>query len=131
MTLASAPDVRRHESGLCTQEVTGPEARTRIVNRIPLPPMCPISGNPQEGSTLELSYRPNGWCLEVYSLAQVAARFAGGWRGTDRYPAERNMEGAVRLLVQMASHALGVRVRGRADLVLDAGRMLLTVRAQP
>jgi NADPH-dependent 7-cyano-7-deazaguanine reductase QueF len=125
------PDVRKHESGLRIQAVTGPAVRMLETHTIELPPCCPISGNPQPGSTLTLSYRPAGWCIEVYSLRQLVDRFRGGWKGTDRYPAERNMEGMIALVAQMAADALNVRVRGRAALVLDVGPLELRVKADP
>lgn len=125
------PEVRRHESGLRTQRVTGPEMHTYQRHEVALPPCCPVSGNPRAGSALRISYRPAGWCLEVYSLRAVVNRFRGGWPGTERYPAERNMEGMIRTLAQMAADALGLRVKARADLVLDAGRMTLRVSAEP
>ena len=127
----NAPRLRKHESGLRTQEVTGPDVGILQVHRVPLPEVCPISHNPREGSTLTVMYRPGGWCLEVYSLPQVIARFRGGWKGTERYPAERNMEGMIALLARMVADAVGVRVGVRADLVLDAGRMRIRGRAEP
>ena len=125
------PEVRKHESGLRVQRVTGPAVRAYQRLVVPLPPCCPVSGNPREGSTLTLAYLPEGWCIEVYSLQQVLRRFVGGWRGTERYPAERNMEGMVALLAQMAADALQRRVRFRAELVLDTGKMTFRGAATP
>jgi hypothetical protein len=98
---------------------------------VDIPPCCPVSGNPKAGSTLTLMYRPGAWVLEVYALRSLVARFRGGFPGVGRYPAERNMEGMVQLVAQMAADALAVPVRARAELVLDAGRMILTARALP
>jgi 7-cyano-7-deazaguanine reductase len=126
-----APVVRTHESGLRTQEVTGPAVAMVQRHEVALPAMCPVSGNPQPGSSLTLSYRPNGWCVEVYSLDQILGRFVGGWRGTERYPAERNMEGAVALIARMVADAVGVPVRFRARLVLDASPLRLAGTAEP
>lgn len=122
---------RPHESGLWTQEVTGPAVRMVERHTVPIPPCCPVTGNPREGSTLSIAYVPAGWCLEVYSLRKTVQAFRGGFPGRGRYPAERNMEGMIRLLAQMAADALGVPVAVRAELVLDAGRMRLRVRAVP
>lgn len=132
MSRADAPDVRKHrESGLRVQAVTGPDIWTCEQNVIRLPVCCPISGNPRDGSTLTLTYLPKGWCIEVYSLNQLAERFVGGWKGNEHYPAERNMEGMIRLLVQMAADALGQPVSGRAHLVLDTGEMRIRTKAKP
>jgi NADPH-dependent 7-cyano-7-deazaguanine reductase QueF len=126
-----APVVRKHESGLRTQEVTGPAVAMVQRHEARLPAMCPVSGNPRPRSTLTLSYRAAGWCVEVYSLDQLLTRFVGGWRGSERYPAERNMEGAVALIAQMVADAVGVPVRFRALLVLDASPMRLAGTAEP
>jgi hypothetical protein len=103
----------------------------RQQHTVALPPCCPVSGNPREGSTLTLAYEPAGWCLEVYSLRRVVSRFVGGWGGTPEYPPERNMEGMVATLAQMAADALAVAVEFDADLVLDVGPMRLTGSAEP
>lgn len=131
MSTLTAPETRRHGSGLVVQALTGPAVPCIERHRLPLPRMCPVSGNPQPGSELTLIYRPREWVLEVYSLQSQVRRFQGGWPGTGGYPEERNMEGAVRLLAQMAADALGVPVRARAELVLDAGGMIVTGRARP
>ena len=128
----NAPRVRKHASGLRVQEVTGPAIpRAHLSNTVDLPQVCPVSGNPRAGSTLVFTYRPQGWCLEVYSVVQLVDRFRGGFKGRGRYPAERNMEGMIHLLAQMAADALGVPVNARADLVLDAGRMRVRAKATP
>lgn len=126
-----APEVRSHESGLSTQEVTGPAVAITQTHTIKLPTMCPVSGNPRKGSTLTVTYQPSGWCLEVYSLRRVAKTFVGGFQGAGPYSADRNMEGAVATLAKMCADAVGVPVRATADLVLDAGGMTLTVEAVP
>ncbi len=129
--MMQAPEVTKHESGLRTQALTGPVSSTWQTHTVALPPCCPVSDNPREGSTLEVRYRSCGEVLEVYSLRQVVERFRGGWRGTDRYPAERNMEGMIGTLAQMCADALGRYVRVHASVVLDAGRETVTIRARP
>jgi hypothetical protein len=132
---SNGPEVRKHpESGLRSQRVTGPDAEIMHRHILPLPPMCPVSGNPREGSTLILSYLSSGWCLEKYSLSRLLRRFNGGWKGTPRYPAERNMEGAAKLIAKMAADAVGVPVRAHVRLKLDGGprdRITLRVAAAP
>lgn len=123
--------MRKHASGLRSQEVTGPDVGLRQSHSVKLPAMCPASGNPQLGSELALMYRPAGWCLEVYSLDQLLQRFVGGWRGNEHYPPERNMEGACALIAQMVADAVGVPVRFRARLILDTSPMRLSGTAKP
>lgn len=129
--MSGKPVVRKHGSGLRVQEVTGPDARMVESHTLDLPACCPRSGNPQPGSTITVRYKPLGWCLEVYSLAALLRLFVGGFPGAGPYPAERNMEGMIRLLAQMAADALGVSVSVVASLKLDAGGMTLRVRARP
>lgn len=126
-----APETRKHESGLRTQRITGPDVATTLRHTLPLPRMCPVSGNPQPGSVLAISYQgaPGGWCLEKYSVQHLLRRFERGWRGTPSYPAERNMEGAVRLLARMFADAVEVPVVVRARLRLDGGDRM-TIRAE-
>lgn len=129
--IPDAPLTRDHESGLVTQEVTGPKVSMSQIHRLDLPSCCPVSHNPQPGSYVEISYRSQDWCLEVYSLAEVIQRFVGGWPGTPRYPADRNMEGMIRLLGQMCADAIEGPVTVRAYLQLDAGFMEFAVYAKP
>ncbi len=101
---------------------------------VDLPPVCcPVSKNPKAGSTLTLRYVPTQHTLEVYSLRSLLKQFIGGYPGSTcgAYPPERNMEGMVQLVAQMASDALGVPVRFRAVCVLDTGSLVLTGKAIP
>lgn len=84
---------------------------------------CPVSKNPREGSTLTLRYVPSFYVLEVYSLRSLLRQFVGGYPGSEcgTYPPERNMEGMVQLLAQMAADALCVPIRYRAVLILGTG----------
>jgi hypothetical protein len=125
------PEVISHHSGLKVQAVTGPRVRLLHSHVVQLPACCPRSGNPLAGSTLCLTYYSSGWCLEVYSLRALLKRFVGGWKGTDAYPAERNMEGMIALLGQMSADALNEPVRFTANLILDVGPLVLRGRATP
>lgn len=123
-------DTILHISGLRT--MPHPEGMGAFVRvTVALPSCCPVSGNPQTGSTLTLSYRPQGSVIETYSLQSVVEQFRRGFPGVGPYRAERNMEGMVYLLCQMASDAAGVRVRARASLVLDTGAMIISTSAEP
>ena len=89
-------------------------------------PCCPISKNPKAGSTITFTYIPEGWVVEVYSLDALLKQFQGGYKGSDQYPLERNMEGMCQLLCRMISDALKLDVSYRADINLDCGGMILT-----
>jgi hypothetical protein len=106
--------------------------RTRVRHEVELPDdCCPVSHNPRPGSTFRLRYRPMTATLEVYTLRRLLQRFVGSWPGNKNYPAERNMEGMIQLVVQMVADALGTPVRARADLVLDTGKMEVVCEARP
>lgn len=124
-------DTSLHVSGLRTMP-HNPETRgVRVHLTVALPRCCPVSGNPMPGSTLTLRYRPAGSVLETYSLEALLQKFRGGFAGVGPYRAERNMEGMAALVARMAADALGVRVRYRAELVLDTGAMTLSGTAKP
>ncbi len=89
-------------------------------------PCCPISKNPKAGSTIEFTYTPNHFVIEVYSLDSLVKQFQGGYKGNSKYPAERNMEGMCQLLCKMISDALQLDVSYRASINLDCGGMILT-----
>lgn len=92
---------------------------------------CPVSHNPQPGSTLTFQYKPAGRVLEVYSLRSLLRKFVGGWPGNEAYGPERNMEGSVQLICQMAADAIAVRVKVRARLQLDTGLKVVSATAMP
>lgn len=77
---------------------------------LPLNPACPISGNPQNGSTLEITYTPAAHLLEVESLRSYVDSYTGG-RGDIR-----SMEAMIQAITADAAKVLGVSVESRADL---------------
>lgn len=119
-------------SGLSIMPVSEHKVTHRTVcNIVDLPASCcPVSKNPK-GGTLALTYQPEKWVLEVYSLRELARRFIGGFDATEHYPAERNMEGMVELIAQMVADAVGTEVSFRADVLLDCGRMIVEGEVSP
>lgn len=102
-----------------------------LCNIVDLPAdCCPVSKNPK-GGTLALTYQPDKWVVEVYSLRDLAQRFVGGFDSTEHYPAERNMEGMAELIAQMVADAIGVDVSFHADVLLDCGRMIIEGEVSP
>ena len=112
----------KHGSGLRTMEAAVYPVRTLAHVTFPLPPSCcPVSRNPQSGF-ITVRFRPQGRVLEVYSMTAYLRSFVGG------HPdGERNMEGMIEMIARDCAAALGVKVRVRAELILDTGRMALTV----
>jgi len=77
---------------------------------LPLSPACPISGNPQAGSTVAITYTPADYLLEVESLRAYVDSYTGG-RGEIR-----SMEGMIQAIAQDAANVLGVSVEVVAAL---------------
>lgn len=115
--IATMPDLRPDVS-------SGAQTHT-----LPLPPMCPVSGNPQPGSYVAVRYAPAGCTLEVYDLEAHIQHFVGGWLRDGAHI--RDMEQMIATLAADCAASVGVPVRVRARLVLDAGRMALTREARP
>ena len=91
-----------------------------------LPSCCPISGNPQGGSEIEISYRPGELLLEVASLRKYVDSYVNG-RGE-----VRSMEGMVQQITQDCADVLRVVVKITARLILEPQqRMKLETRATP
>lgn len=91
-----------------------------------LPRCCPMSGNPQPGSTLEIAYRPAAVVLEVTALRAYVDSYIGG-RGD-----VRSMEGMIQQITQEAANAVGECVSVRADLIINpAQQMRLFCEAIP
>lgn len=105
-----------------------PEIESGVQTHVlPLPAMCPVSGNPREGSYVAIRYTPVDRYLEVYSLEKYIQRFVGGWlsRGI------RDMEQVIATIAGDCAQAVGVPVKVRARLILDAGRMSVTKESKP
>lgn len=96
---------------------------------VELPAMCPVSGNPRPGSYIAVRYVDADLFLEVYSLQAYIRRYIGGWLRDGIHI--RDMEQVVDTVAKDCAAAVGVPVRARARLVLDAGRMYRSVKAQP
>lgn len=95
-------------------------------HQLPLPRCCPISGNPQPGSTITISYRPKDKFLEVYSLRNYIDEFIGGHEGV------RDMEGMIQKIASDCCQTLGVYVRVDAQIILqDGDQMRLVAKARP
>lgn len=93
---------------------------------LPLLPACPVSGNPQEGSSIAITYTPAEKILEVSSLRSYVDSFTGG-RGDIR-----SMEGMVQAIAQDTADATGVFVDVVADLNIRPNqRMILKCKGEP
>ncbi len=51
---------------------------TTVCHSFDLPRMCPVSGNPQPGSTIEVWYKANAFFLEIETLGEYIQSYIGG-----------------------------------------------------
>ena len=86
---------------------------------LPLDPACPVSGNPQAGSSISIIYTPASLLLEVESLRAYVDSYTGG-RGDIR-----SMEGMIQGITQDAANILGVAVEVRADLNIRPNQKMM------
>lgn len=101
-----------------------PGVPTHQTHHIPLGSACPVSGNPKQGSVLEISYTPQQWHLEVYALRAFVDQFKGGLTYPNMAPGEyavRDQEHMIQYVVQACADAAGVQVVAKARLILGDG----------
>lgn len=110
-----------------TQPNTNADIAVFQQHTIPLPKCCPVSGNPQPGSRIEIRYRAQKTFLEVYSLKKYIDTFVGG------HPdGVRDMEGMIQQIAADCCHVLHVYVRVDAHIVLQHGdTMRIIAKARP
>lgn len=97
-------------SNLLTQPNERPDVVMRVTHRLAPPACCPVSGNPQSGSTITISYTPRDCTLEVYALRKYVETYMGG-RGS-----VRSMESMIQTIAADCASVLGVTVSVRADI---------------
>ena len=92
--------------------------QTKQVHEVGIPPLCPKTANPAKGSTLTITYVPDGLMLEVYSLNEYIASFIGSNEVRD-----------IELLTQVAARdchsALGVDVAVVGKFILNIGQTVI------
>lgn len=108
------------------------EIKTFVTHTAPLPPCCPISGNPLEGSAITVCYMANGTVFPVEDLSSFIAEYVGGHEARE----VRNMEEMIQDLAIRVRDEVGVPVRAYADLIIrppyggDTQKMRVSVRAK-
>ncbi len=108
---------------LQTQINENPDIHTKTTHLLPFSGLCPISGNPQEGSTIEISYTAKDLVIEVYSLRAYLDSYIGG-RG-----AVRSMEGMVQNTARDCALAIRTAVRIVAHVILE-DRQTMTIECE-
>lgn len=101
-------------------------ASTEETHTLSLPPCCPVTGNPQGGSSVTIRYVPQRCFIEVASLRRYVDSFIGG-RGD-----VRSMEGMVQQIAQDCADAVQTGVMVIGDLFIQPDqRMGLRCSAEP
>lgn len=83
-----------------------------------LPQCCPISGNPQPGSTITIAYRGTKGFLEVAALRSFIDSYVGG-KGE-----VRSMEGMLQEIAQACADILRVDVKLSSHLIIEPRQIM-------
>lgn len=103
-----------------------PTLTMRVRLTYPFAQLCPISGEPQPGSTITISYNAGALLLETKALRQYLASFAG-----ENLHGVRDLEEAAQVIAQQCADILHTRVELSALYHLLIGEMVVEVQAEP
>lgn len=96
----------------------------KSIHVLSLKPCCPISGNPQAGSEIEIEYRASKYLLEVVALREYMDSYIGG-RGE-----VRSMEGMIQQITQDVANTIKTAVHVTARLnIAPEQKMILECAA--
>lgn len=107
-------------SGTILKTIDNPQVArvTRESHEVQVPPLCPKTANPITGSTLTISYEPQAKLLELYSVRDYVASFAGSQE-------VRDLELLTQVVARDCRALLGVKVAVTGRYVLNIGQTLL------
>lgn len=91
---------------------------TTIIHVLTLPQCCPVSNNPQPGSTITICYSPKKFILEVYSLKKYIDSYKGG-KGVIR-----SMEGMIQNITKDCAEAICATVEIESRLIINPDQTL-------
>ena len=103
-----------------------PALTMRVRLTYPFAQLCPISGEPQPGSTITISYNAGALLLETKALRQYLASFAG-----ENPHGVRDLEEAAQVIAQQCADILHTSVQVHAAYLLNIGKMDVEVAAEP
>lgn len=103
-----------------------PALTMRVCLTYPFTQLCPISGEPQAGSTISISYHASELLLETKALRQYLASFAG-----ENPHGVRDLEQAAQVIAQDCANILHTHVDVSALYHLSIGHMQVDVQAEP
>lgn len=115
-----------HESLLTSIPNSYPLIATHVSLTYPFAQLCPISGEPQAGSTITISYDASKALLETKSLRAYLASFAG-----ENVHGVRDLEETVQVVAQHCADVLRKPVQVIAHYHLKVGEMKVDVRVEP
>ena len=118
------------QPALPTLLVTIPNGYPALTMRVrltyPFAQLCPMSGEPQAGSTITISYNAGALLLETKALRQYLASFAG-----ENPYGVRDLEEAAQVIAQQCANILHTSVLTHAEYYLNIGKMEVEVEAEP
>ena len=103
-----------------------PALTMRVRLTYPFAQLCPVSGEPQPGSTITISYTAGALLLETKALRQYLASFAG-----ENPYGVRDLEHTAQVIARQCANMLHTSVQIRAEYYLSIGKMEVEVEAEP
>ncbi|HAV77689.1 MAG TPA: hypothetical protein DCX53_10090 [Anaerolineae bacterium] len=91
---------------------------TKQTHEVDVPPLCPKTFNPIQGSTLTITYSPKGKLLELYSINDYVASFIGSEE-------VRDLELFAQVVARDCQSVLGVKVTVIGKFVMNIGQTLI------
>ncbi len=88
------------------------------IHAVDIPPLCPKTGNPIQGSTFTIAYTPAEKLLELYSINDYIASFIGSNE-------VRDLELLTQVVARDCHAILGVEVNVVGKFVLNIGQVLV------
>lgn len=101
------------------QPVQFPDVMIEQCHILELPQCCPISGNPQPGSTITIRYTCTDKALEVYSLQQYIDSFIDGREEV------RGMEDMIKQIAIDCHAILNILIIIEANLILKSNQKMV------
>jgi NADPH-dependent 7-cyano-7-deazaguanine reductase QueF len=103
-----------------------PTLATEVRLQFPLARLCPVSAEPQPGSTIAISYRAGALLLETKALRAYLEAYA-----RQEPPEVRDLEELAQVVALHCARALGGEVEVHTHYVLAHGTMDVRVRCAP
>jgi NADPH-dependent 7-cyano-7-deazaguanine reductase QueF len=103
-----------------------PRLSTEVRLAFPLARLCPVSAEPQPGSTIAIAYSAGALLLETKALRAYLEAYAH-----QEPPEVRDLEELAQVVAQHCAQALGVEVEVHTHYVLTHGTMDVRVRCAP